>query len=180
MNAQRKVILYIAVSLDGYIAGPGDDLSFLSAVEQEGEDYGYGRFIKTVDTVIMGRKTFEWVTRETGRFPHPDKETYIITHEPRPDEGRLHFYSGSLQHLISRLSKEPGQHLFIDGGAEIVHQLLVSKLIDEFYIAVIPVLLGDGTRLFQDGRPGQELEFAGSKTYPSGLVHLHYRSIPGN
>ncbi|HUW05943.1 MAG TPA: hypothetical protein VMW01_06765, partial [Williamwhitmania sp.] len=64
MNLDRKVVLYIAASLDGYIAKPNDDLSFLSIVQKEGEDYGYAAFISTVDTVILGRKTYEWVMRQ--------------------------------------------------------------------------------------------------------------------
>ncbi|MEI7504924.1 MAG: dihydrofolate reductase, partial [Paludibacter sp.] len=75
MISNRKVILYIAMSLDGYIAKPNDDLSFLSMVQQEGEDYGYTDFVNTVDTVIMGRKTYDWVMTQVPEFPHNDKAT---------------------------------------------------------------------------------------------------------
>lgn len=73
MENNRKVILYIATSLDGYIAKPNDDLSFLSLVQKEGEDYGYANFEKTIDTVILGRKTYDWVTKAVRHFPHADK-----------------------------------------------------------------------------------------------------------
>jgi dihydrofolate reductase len=75
MEEERKVILYIAMSLDGFIARTGDDLSFLSIVEKQGEDYGYRDFINTVDTVIMGRRTYDWVLTQVDEFPHADKDT---------------------------------------------------------------------------------------------------------
>jgi len=87
----RKTILYIACSLDGFIAGPNDNLDFLNAVHTEGEDYGYGEFIKTIDTVIMGRRTYDWVMDKVTEFPHADKKTYIITRQDRPSRGNITF-----------------------------------------------------------------------------------------
>ena len=92
----RKVVLYIAMTLDGYIAKPNDDLSFLSRVEQEGEDYGYVEFLKSVDTVILGRKTYDWIMTQVPEFPHADLNSYIITRTPRPNVGKLHFYTKKL------------------------------------------------------------------------------------
>ena len=80
----RKVILYISTSLDGYIAKPNDDLSFLSLVQQDGEDYGYSDFVNSVDTVIIGRKTYDWVMTQVTEFPHADKNSFIITRTARP------------------------------------------------------------------------------------------------
>jgi dihydrofolate reductase len=174
MTGNRKVILYIATSLDGYIAGPNDDLSFLSIVDQEGEDYGYADFVKSVDTVILGRKTYDWVMTQVPAFPHADKESYIITRTPQPGKGKINFYTGDLKELIIRLKSEKGKNIFVDGGAEIVNELLKQKLIDEFIISVIPILLGDGTKLFKDGRPGQTLKFAEAIKFDSGLIQLHY------
>jgi dihydrofolate reductase len=172
---ERKLILYIAQSLDGYIAGPGDDLSFLAAVEKEGEDYGYGQFIATIDTVIMGRKTYDWVLQHAGYFPHAGKETYIITRTARPQEGSTTFYTGDLSALVTRLKQQEGKKIFCDGGAEVVNQLLKANLIDELIISIIPVLLGDGVKLFGDGRPSQKLELISSRTFDTGLAQLHYR-----
>lgn len=172
--SSRKVILYIAQSLDGYIAAPGDDLSFLSAVEQEGEDYGYGDFIATVDTVIMGRRTYDWVVRQMGYFPHADKEAYILTRTPKPSAGQTHFYNGDVSGLIQSLKHKQGGHIFCDGGADVVHVLLTQNLIDEFVISIIPVLLGDGIRLFRDGRPTLNLQLESSNHFPSGLVQMKY------
>lgn len=171
---QKKLILYIAMSLDGYIAAPGDDLSFLAKVQQEGEDYGYGAFIQSVDTVIIGRRTYEWVMNQVDIFPHAEKTCYVITSESRPPMGNIHFYSGNLGELADELKSQGGGNIFCDGGAQVVHQLLMAGKFDALIISVIPVLLGDGIPLFQPGRPVQNLTLAEAKNYPSGLVQLHY------
>lgn len=175
MNGARKVILYIATSLDGYIAKPNDDLNFLSIVQQEGEDYGYADFIKSIDTVILGRKTYDWVMNQVSEFPHADKNTYVITRTPKPSIGKTNFYTGKLNELINRLIAESGENIFIDGGAEIVNELLKENLIDEFIISVIPILVGNGTKLFKDGRPEQKLELLSAKQFKKGLTQLHYK-----
>jgi dihydrofolate reductase len=171
----RKVILYIASSLDGYIAKPNDDLGFLSIVQQDGEDYGYADFVKSVDTVILGRKTYDWVMTQVPEFPHADKNSFIITRTARPNIGKINFYAGKLKDLISTLKAEQGKNIFIDGGAEIVNELLKENLIDEFIISVIPILVGNGTKLFKDGRPEQKLELVSTKHFDKGLIQLHYK-----
>jgi len=171
----RKVILYIATSLDGYIAKPNDDLSFLSIVEQEGQDYGYADFVKTVDTVIVGRKTYDKVISMGFDFPHADKDAYIITRTLRPTIGSVKFYSGDLKTLVGKLKTESGKNIYCDGGAEIVNELLKDNLIDEFIISVIPILVGNGTKLFKDNRPEQKLELVSVKSFDKGLTQLHFK-----
>ena len=171
---QRKVILYIAMSLDGYIAQPNDNLDFLSIVQKEGEDYGYSAFVSSIDTVILGRKTYDWVMTQVPEFPHVDKNTYVVTRTAKPSIGKTHFYTGSLKHLVATLKAETGKHIFCDGGAETVHELLKHELIDEFIISVIPILVGNGTKLFKDGRPEQRLELVYVKQFETGLTQLHY------
>ncbi len=173
----RKLILYIASSLDGYIAAPGDDLKFLHLVQKEGEDYGYNGFYKTVDTVIIGRKTYDWVLKEVGSPPHPNKQTFVITKTARAAESNTIFYTGDLKDLVMRLKSREGLNIYCDGGAEIVNELLKDRLIDEMVISIIPVLLGEGTRLFKGGMPGQEMELIKSKQFDTGLIQLHYRIV---
>jgi dihydrofolate reductase len=172
----RKVVLYIAASVDGYIAKPNDDLSFLSLVEQEGEDYGYHKFIRDVDTVILGRRTYDWVMSQVPEFPHADKETYVITRTPQPPIGNTQFYTGDLKELVLTLKNKAGKNIFVDGGAAVVHSLLQEKLIDEFYISLIPVFLGAGIRLFKEGFAEQQLQLIDANSYEKGLVQLHYVS----
>lgn len=173
----RKVILYIASSLDGYIAKPNDDLSFLSIVHKEGEDYGYTSFIESIDTVILGRKTYDWVMAQVPEFPHADKNTFVITRTARPGVGKTQYYTGSLKALVLRLKVGQGKNIFIDGGAEIVNELLKEDLIDEFIISIIPILVGNGIKLFADGRPEQRLKLLSTKPFDTGLVQLHYQRV---
>lgn len=173
----RKLSLFIATSLDGYIAKPNDDLSFLKIVEKEGEDYGYAEFTANIDTIIIGRKTYDYVLKEIGysHYDNGQQDVYVITKSKRPGVGRTTFYSGNLTELVERLKSEKGKNIYCDGGAEIVNELLQHDLIDEFIISVIPVLVGNGTRLFKDIRPEQQLEFVSAKTFETGLIQLHYK-----
>ncbi|KOF04476.1 dihydrofolate reductase [Roseivirga seohaensis subsp. aquiponti] len=173
----RKISLFIATSLDGYIAKPNDDLSFLKLVEKEGEDYGYEQFTDTIDTLIIGRKTYDYVIKEIGssHYDNGQRDVYVITRTQRPSVGRTTFYIGSLTNLVKQLKSENGKNIYCDGGAEVINELLKNDLIDEFIISIIPVLLGNGTRLFKDGRPEQLLEFVTAKTFETGLIQLHYK-----
>lgn len=170
----RKLILYIATSIDGYIATPDGNLDWLSIVASPGEDYGYHEFTQTIDTVIMGRKTYDKVLTFGIPYPHADKMSYIITGTPRPAEGNIEFYTGDLTELITNLKSRPGNNIFCDGGAQLVNELMKQDLIDEYIISVIPVFLGGGIKLFNDGRPQTKMNFLAAKTFSSGLVQLHY------
>lgn len=173
----RKISLFIAMSLDGYIAQPNDDLSFLKLVEKEGEDYGYAEFTSTIDTLIIGRRTYDYVLKNIGssHYDNGQRDVYVITKTERPNVGRTTFYTGNLTELVKRLKSGNGKNIYCDGGAEVINELLKNDLIDEFIIAVIPVLLGGGTRLFKDGRPEQLLELVSSKSFDTGLTQLHYK-----
>ena len=172
----RKLSLFIATSLDGYIAKDNDNLDFLKLVEKEGEDYGYAEFTANIDTIILGRKTYDWVLREIGtsHYENGDRDVYVITRSPRPDSGRTKFYSGSLTALIKQLRSQNGKDIYCDGGAEIVNELIKSDLIDEYIISIVPVLLGSGVRLFKSERPEQVLELVETKTFDTGLTQLRY------
>ncbi|MBI9033163.1 MAG: dihydrofolate reductase [Bacteroidales bacterium] len=176
MTTDRKIVLYISMSLDGYIATKDNDLSFLSMVEQEGEDYGYGKFTESVDTVIIGRKTYDKVLDMGYEYPHTNKKVYIISRTTKPSVGSFEHYSGSLTELVSKLKSQLGKNVYCDGGAEIVNELQKNHLIDEYIISIIPILLGDGIRLFKAGRPEQKLILTGSKSYENGLIQLHYKA----
>ncbi|WP_276496493.1 dihydrofolate reductase family protein [Pontibacter litorisediminis] len=173
----RKISLFIAASLDGYIAKPNDDLSFLKIVEKEGEDYGYAKFTDTIDTLIIGRKTYDYVLKEIGPFHYDNgqRDVYVITRNERAPVGRTTFYTGDLTKLVERLKSEQGKNIYCDGGAEVINELLMHDLVDEFIISIVPILLGNGTRLFKDGRPEQILEFITAKTFETGLTQLHYK-----
>lgn len=173
----RKLSLFIATSLDGYIAKPNDDLSFLKLVEKDGEDYGYSEFTANIDTIILGRKTYDFVLKEIGssHYDNGQRDVYVITRTERPKIGRTTFYTGNLTELVQQLKSESGLNIYCDGGAEIINELLQHDLIDELIISIIPVLVGNGTRLFKDSRPEQELEFMSAKSFDTGLIQLYYK-----
>jgi dihydrofolate reductase len=175
MATDRKVVLYISMSLDGYIATKDNSLEFLSMVEQEGEDYGYNDFVKSVDAVIIGRKTYEKVISMGYEYPHTDKDVYILTRTAKPSIGNFKFYSKDLSQLVNVLKSQPGKNIYCDGGAEIANELIKNNLVDEFIISVIPILLGDGIKLFKDGRPELKLELVSIKQFDKGLTQLHYK-----
>jgi dihydrofolate reductase len=175
----RKLAIFIAASLDGYIAKPNDDLSFLKIVEKEGEDYGYAEFTAMIDTIILGRITYDWVLKEIGasHYDNGERNVYVVTRTQRPGVGKTTFYTGNLAELVQQLKTEKGKNIYCDGGAEVINELLKNDLIDEFTVSIIPLLLGSGTRLFKDDRPEQKLELVNVKTFETGLVQLHYKRI---
>lgn len=173
----RTVSVFIATSLDGYIAKPNDDLSFLKLVEKEGEDYGYAEFTATIDTIIVGRKTFDWVAKEIGtsHYDNGQRDVYVMTRTERESVGKIKFYTGSIAALVHQLKSKEGKNIYCDGGAEVINELLKCDLVDDLIISVVPVLVGNGTRLFKDGRPEQQLELLTAKTFDTGLTQLHYK-----
>lgn len=173
----RKLSLFIATSLDGYIAQANDDLSFLKMVEKEGEDYGYAEFTDTIDTLIIGRKTYDYVVKAIGssHYDNGERTVYVITRSQRPSVGKTVFYTGDPGELVRRLKAEEGKNIYCDGGAEVIDALLKQDLVDEMIISIVPVLLGNGIRLFKDGRPEMPLELVQSKTFDTGLTQVHYR-----
>lgn len=174
---KSKVILYIAMSLDGYIAKDDGGIDWLSMVDTPGEDYGYSDFIKSVGTIIMGRKTYEKILSLSGDYLHRDKTCYVLSNTRTGSEENVTFYSGSLEELIHSEKQKGNGHIFIDGGASVVHALLSQDLIEECVISIIPVILGGGIRLFADGLPETKLRLVSMETFPTGLVQLWYHCV---
>lgn len=164
------------MSLDGFIADENDDLSWLSVVEKEGEDYGYNAMQKRSDTYIVGRKTYDIVLELTGGvFPQAEMYTcYVLTRQHRKNENGVTFFNGDIENLISKLKQEEGKDIYCDGGGEIVKLLMQQNLIDEYIISVIPTILGKGRRLFIGGIDKFSLKAKSSKYFDSGLIQLHY------
>ncbi|MCT3702573.1 dihydrofolate reductase [Elizabethkingia anophelis] len=172
----RKLVLYISMSVDGYLATKDDDLSWLSIVEKEGEDYGYHDFYKDADAYIVGKTTYDTILKLTGgKFPQAENlDCYVITRQNIADEENITFYSGDIEQLIHKLKSEQGKNIMCDGGGQIVKMLMEKNLIDEYIISVIPIFLGDGKRLFIGGIDTINLKALPVKSFDSGLVRLHY------
>lgn len=176
-KAQREISIYIATSLDGYIARQDGDISWLSAVEREGEDYGYASFMEQVDTVIIGRKTYDKVLEMGVSEPYPGKKLYVLSRDHQTEHERVEYYQGSIPDLIRSIQAKEGKRIYCDGGAETIRQFVRNDLVDRYIISIIPILLGDGIRLFQQGLPNLELNQIRAQSYLSGLVQLEYERI---
>ena len=173
-----QISLFIAHSIDQYIAAKNSDLDFLSLVESPGEDYGYLSFIEKIDVVIMGRKTFEKILSFNIEFPHSNIKCIVLSSQKLNDLPKnVELYSGSISTLISTLESEGYKEIFIDGGAQTIHEFLKLDLINNFILSSIPVLLGEGIPLFLTGYPTQNLKLIKSQSFASGLVQNHYQKV---
>lgn len=176
MSHSLKTTVYIATSLDGYIARKDGSIDWLFAVEDPADDdYGYGDFIKTVDAIVMGRGTFE-TALTFPTWPYEKKVFVLSTTLKRvPDNltGKAEVLSASPKALLDELSRKGYSHLYIDGG-KTIQRFLNDDLIDDMIVTKIPVLLGDGIPLF--GRLRRDIHFnhIETKVYSNGLVKSHY------
>ena len=168
--ARPPCSVYIATSLDGYIAGPDHGLDWLTIVERPGEDYGYQAFFDGVDALVIGRKTYD-VTLGFPSWPHGEKRCIVVTHAPPAAKHGEEFYSGPLLALVERLGAEGVRRIYVDGGT-LIRASFAEDLIDEVTLSIVPVLLGAGVPLF--GGIERRLTLVASRSFPSGLVQLHY------
>lgn len=170
---RRKLILYIAMSLDGYIAKKNDNIDFLSIVETPNEDFGYSYFLNNIDTVIWGRRTFDKVLSFGNGVPHKEKNVFVISSTRKGNEQHA-VYKDDVVELVKHLKSHPGKDIYCDGGGEIVYELLKNRLFDRIIINIIPHMLGEGIRLFKKNNIETRLKFRRTITFPSGLVQLWY------
>lgn len=173
----RKVILYIAMSLDGYIADSAGGVEWLERYGgAAGEDGGYEAFVKTVDTVIMGRNTYRQIVTELSpeAWVYEGLMCYVVTHGPGGDRPGLCFADGSPCRLVRGLLAQEGGDIWICGGANVAGQLMEEDLIDVYDISVIPVLLGEGVPLFGGRRGPVGLELVRAEAH-GGVMELVYR-----
>jgi dihydrofolate reductase len=164
--------LFIATSLDGYIAGPDDDMSWLFT----DTDYGFDEFYQSVDTLIMGRGTYD-VVRKLGRWPYNGKRTMVVTRSEKIDitTADTAYFNGSLVDLEKMLKEQGVQRSWLVGGGELVAGYLNAGLVEQVNVSVHPVLLGTGVPLFPSGFPKTLLELIDAEAFDSGLVQIRYR-----
>lgn len=169
--------VFIATSLDGYIARPDGTFDFLSIVERPDEDYGFADFFASVDALVIGRNTYE-TALAFPEWPYAGKRCIVLTHREAPSVHGEQFFAGAPAALVDQLGLSGAQRLYVDGGA-VIRQFLADGLIDDLTISVVPLLLGQGVALFGSEVPEQRLDLKTSKAYESGLVQLCYSRAPG-
>lgn len=149
----REIILYIAASIDGYIAEPNGSIDFLGGgIELVEEDTSYQELMEKIDTVVMGRTTYDQVVNELSpeQYPYEEQMSYIITSHPDENSEKLIFTSQSTVELIQELNKQDGKAIWIVGGASIIAPLVEAKMIDTYILTTIPKILGKGIPLFNE------------------------------
>lgn len=174
----RRIVLYIAMSLDGYLADSAGGVDWLTGQDPAWDgDGGYSDFIRTVDTVIMGRRTYDQITTQLspGSWPYEGLSAWVLTHRSAPEpEGEIRFTDLSLDRLAARLRECPGRDIWLCGGAELVRQALELDLIDELRLTIIPTLLGAGIPLFGGLTAPKLLELVSHRA-ENGMVECVYR-----
>lgn len=177
---RRKIIVYIATSADGYIARPDGDVEWLNR-RPSNVDYGMKAFYGTIDTILWGRKTYDWAIayqkkhRMKGSVFDKNVANYVFSHRPpkKAAEG-VEFVTEPVKVFVRRLRAERGKNIWMMGGGELIASFLDAGEIDEFDIHVIPTLIGKGIPLIAPKRRDIELKLRGVRKYSDGTVRLKY------
>jgi dihydrofolate reductase len=169
----RKVVLGLAVSLDGFIEGPNGEYDWCFT----DQDYGLSAFFKRVDAIFMGRKSYE-VAQSAGGGQNPWKgmTTYVFSNSLKEVRGKnVKLLSGDVEDQVRQMKHQEGKDMWLFGGAELTTSFINNGLVDELWLSIHPILLGAGKRLFQNIRERKNLELIEHKVYESGLVSLTYK-----
>ncbi len=175
-----KVSVYIATSVDGFIARPDGSLDWLPGMGGPGgEDYGYGAFFTSVDALAMGRETFEKVL-SFDPWPYGDKRVVVLTHRPLEVPARLsatvEAMAGTPREVVERLAARGLRHLYLDGG-KTIQGFLAAGLVQQLILTRVPVLIGEGRPLFGPLPHDLPLRHLETRAYPNGLVQSRYEVL---
>lgn len=167
----RKIILGLAVSLDGFIEGPNGEYDWCFT----DQDYGMTEFLRRIDTLLMGRKTYEVAAAQGEVSPWKGVTTYVFSSTLTSVNGpHTQLVTGDAVSEINAIRSRPGKDIWLFGGARLTASLLEAGLVDELWLSVHPILLGSGKPLFQHMDTRRKLHLLESKTYDTGLVSLKY------
>ena len=172
----RKLVLQLAVSLDGFIEGPNGEYDWCFA----DQDYGMTDFFKSIDSVFYGRKSYELAnsmteSTEASAFPgFPKLKEYVFSTTLQQVKPGAVLISDNVEAEVKRIKNEPGKNIWLFGGASLTTSLLNLHLVDQVSLAVHPIILGAGKPLFQQIKERMPLNLVDNKIYSSGLVSLTY------
>jgi dihydrofolate reductase len=168
----RKIILGLAVSLDGFIEGPNGEYDWCFT----DQDYGLSDFFKQIDTIFMGRKSYELSQNMEGENPWKGMTTYVFSNSLLEVKGEnVKLITGDIEKQINDLRKQPGKDIWMFGGAELLTTFVNNGWIDEYWLSVHPIILGAGKPLFQNIASRKKLRLTDHKAYQTGLVSLRYQ-----
>lgn len=172
----RDVVLFIAMSLDGYIADPHGDVSWLAGDGSQADHAGsYPHFYASIDTVFLGYTTYDQIrnTLFPEKWYYDDKMSYVFTHKTLPSTDNIVFTNQNPVALLHDLKQQSGNDIWICGGANLANQLVNEDAIDRYHISIIPTILGDGIRLFETFLEAKTLKLIHSEVY-NGIVDIVY------
>ncbi len=165
-------MLGLGISLDGYIARPDGAVDFLFMPK----DYSMSAFYSTVDTVIVGRKTFDAAVKMSGGVFASDMPTYVFSRTTRPGQrDGVEFVDQAPAWLIARLRTSHGKDIWLMGGGELAREFLRADLVDALYLGIVPTLLGEGIPLFPSGFPQRDFKLVENQSFSKGLIALKYQ-----
>jgi dihydrofolate reductase len=175
----RKVILLAGITIDGHIARPDDSIDYLEMTKEGARDLG--ALFASADTIVMGRKTYQVSLKLMGgsyQPPGPRTETFVFSRTQPPGErGGVIFTRQSPTAWLKRLRARRGKHILHMGGGELARSFLQADLIDELFLGVVPILLGDGLPLFPPSFPQRDFVLVENKTYSKNQISLTYRRV---
>lgn len=176
MTQRRHIIVHIATSADGYIARPDGDLDWLTSRPAPKGFYGMNTFMRSIDTQLLGRKTYEVSLRLGAAFDSKTRTIVFSRHAPPADRpSGVEFVEGAIGPFVSRLREQPGKDIWLMGGGELIASFLDEHAIDEFVISVVPVFIGDGVPLIARRHRHAPLDLHSVERFEDGVVQLHYR-----
>ena len=175
MNNQRKVIVHIATSADGYIARTDGGLEWLTARPAPAGFYGIDAFMQSIDTKVLGRKTYEASLRMGAKFDSK-RPTIVFSRHPRPKDAppAVGFTDEAIGVFVNRLRKSQCKDIWLMGGGEIIASFLDAQAIHEFVISVVPIFIGDGIPLIARRHLHVPLSLRSTEKFEDGLVQLRY------
>ena len=172
----EKIVLYLAMSVDGYIADEQGGVDWLGGDGSQPDAPGsYPDFYKTVDAIVMGWSTYHQIVTQLspGSWPYEGRPCYVVTHRQQANQEGICFWNGELTALMDKLKAEYTGNIWICGGADTAAQLIRKNAIDRYVVSVIPVILGEGIPLFSRGLPQQDLRLV-SAAHSNGIAELTY------
>ncbi|HDZ17627.1 hypothetical protein LCGC14_1469510 [marine sediment metagenome] len=166
----RKIILYIATSLDNFIAKKDGNVDWLF----HDKDYGYNNFYESIDTTLMGNNTYKQVSG-LGEFPYKEKCNYVFTRSRNINRAPfVKFFNENVKSFVEELKNQSGKNIWLIGGSEINSYFFENHLVDELIISIHPIILGSGIPLLSKNEVVITLELMATNTYDTGLTQLHY------
>ena len=169
-SAMSQLILYIASSLDGYIATTAGEVDWLFT----DQDYGYTDFLASIDRLLMGRVTYEQILT-FGNYPYSGNQGFVFSRTIQRDrDENVNFVAGDLVSFVKNLKLQNGKDIWLVGGAAIAKTCLENNLVDKFILSIHPIILGEGIALFPPPLPTLSLKLEHCQTFDSGLVQLTY------